>query len=61
MPGLAFEMFVKLVTFIVLAIVIGAVIFERFGYRRRLAKAATCPKCGRHKIGKGPCGCQKKG
>lgn len=52
---------VKLVTFIMLAIVIGAVVFEKFGYRRRLAKAATCSRCGRHKIGKGPCACQKKG
>ena len=54
-------MLVKLVTLIVLAIVVGAVIFEKFGYRRRLAKPATCPKCERHKIGKGPCPCQKKG
>lgn len=24
---------------------------------RRLVKAQTCPKCGRHRIGKGPCPC----
>lgn len=24
---------------------------------REIAK--TCPKCGRHKIGKGPCPCEK--
>ncbi|WP_203232316.1 hypothetical protein [Gemmobacter caeruleus] len=50
-------MFLKLITFVVLGIVVGAVVFEKFGYRRRLARRQTCPKCGRHKIGAGPCGC----
>ena len=30
----------------------------RFPGQKRLA-SAKCPKCGRYKIGKGPCSCQK--
>ncbi|PVA09756.1 hypothetical protein DC366_11565 [Pelagivirga sediminicola] len=30
----------------------------RFPGQKRLA-AAKCPKCGKFKIGKGPCSCQK--
>lgn len=32
----------------------------RFPGQARL-KAAKCPRCGRFKIGKGPCPCEKKG
>ncbi|WP_212769953.1 hypothetical protein [Thalassovita mangrovi] len=32
----------------------------RFPGQDRL-KAAKCPRCGRFKIGKGPCPCEKKG
>jgi hypothetical protein len=31
----------------------------RFPGQQQLAKA-KCPKCGRFRIGKGPCPCQKK-
>ncbi|MEN9060685.1 MULTISPECIES: hypothetical protein [Ponticoccus] len=30
-------------------------------FRTRRLSAAPCPACGRHKIGKGPCPCGKKG
>jgi hypothetical protein len=30
----------------------------RFPGQARLA-SAKCPKCGRYRIGKGPCGCDK--
>ena len=27
----------------------------------KLLKSAKCPRCGRHRIGKGPCPCGAKG
>ncbi|MGR3500789.1 hypothetical protein [Pseudaestuariivita sp.] len=54
-------MVVKIVTFFL----IGMAVLAMFGKlkvpgHKRLA-SAKCRKCGRFKIGKGPCPCSKKG
>lgn len=48
---------------IVMLFLVGMVVLAMFGRLRfpgqkRLA-AAKCPKCGKYRIGKGPCSCQK--
>ncbi|WP_324752173.1 hypothetical protein [Roseovarius sp. Pro17] len=48
---------------IVMLFLVGMVVLAMFGRLRfpgqkRLA-AAKCPKCGKYRIGKGPCPCQK--
>ena len=59
-------MLIKIVTLLLIAMGGMAVYFKMRmgGKHRRLAKPATCPKCGRHRIGTGPCPCgapEKKG
>ena len=59
-PGSGFDVIVKAVTFFL----IGMAVLAMFGKlrvpgARRLA-AAKCSKCGRYRIGRGPCGCGKK-
>lgn len=44
--------------FLVFMVVVGMFGKWRFPGQDRLA-AAKCPKCGRYKIGKGPCACEK--
>ncbi|MFC4669581.1 hypothetical protein ACFO5X_13545 [Seohaeicola nanhaiensis] len=50
---------------IILLFLLGMVVLAFFGKLRfpgqaRL-EAAKCPRCGRYRIGKGPCGCGRKG
>ncbi|WP_091303082.1 hypothetical protein [Gemmobacter aquatilis] len=54
-------MMIKAVTLFLLIMGIAAVVFNfrTTGGRRRVAKPQTCPKCGRHIIGSGPCPCGK--
>lgn len=54
-------MLVKAVTFVIVAIVIGAILYEKFGRKRRQIPARYCSACGRPKIGKSPCPCGGKG
>lgn len=54
-------MLVKIITFFL----IGMVVLAMFGKlslpgQKRL-QSARCPKCGRFRLGKGPCACEKKG
>lgn len=62
-------MLVKAVLLFLLGMVLIALIgralfpdtFRRVARRRSmLAKPGTCPRCGRHLLGKGPCGCGAK-
>ncbi|WP_428926527.1 hypothetical protein [Marinibacterium sp. SX1] len=53
-------MIVKIVSLFLVAIAILAM-FGRFRLRlpgQDKLTSTKCPKCGRHKIGKGPCPCQ---
>ena len=59
--ALVSDMVVKIVTFFL----IGMAVLAMFGKlslpgAKRL-KSAKCAKCGRYKIGRGPCDCGKKG
>lgn len=59
-------MLVKVVTLFLILMAAGGV-YYKFRLRQRgdrLAKPRTCPRCGRHRIGSGPCPCgqvRKKG
>lgn len=58
--GSVFEMMFKIITgFLVFLAVLALFGRFRFPGQDRLANA-TCPKCGRYRIGKGPCACEKK-
>ncbi|WP_199178541.1 hypothetical protein [Acidimangrovimonas sediminis] len=54
---------VKLVSLFLIAIVVLAM-FGRLrvpGMKgRKLSKPGTCPRCGRFRIGRGPCPCETK-
>jgi len=59
MPGSAFEMIVKIVVLFLVAMGVLAMFGKlRFPGQKRL-EAAKCRKCGRYRIGKGPCSCEK--
>lgn len=59
MPGSGCEMIVKIVVLFLLAMGVLAMFGKlRFPGQDRLG-AAKCPKCGRYRIGKGPCACEK--
>ncbi|MEJ2001953.1 MAG: hypothetical protein P8X77_11275 [Maritimibacter sp.] len=54
-------MLIKGVTFLLIFMMVLALFGRlRFPGQRRI-EDAKCPRCGRHRIGKGPCGCEKKG
>lgn len=58
-PASVFDVIVKIVTlFLVLMGVLAMFGKLRVPGAKRLA-SAKCPKCGRFKIGKGPCSCTK--
>ncbi|WP_192931205.1 hypothetical protein [Gemmobacter serpentinus] len=54
-------MMVKAVTFVIVAIVIGAIIYEKFGHKKKRVTARYCSACGRPRIGASPCPCGGKG
>lgn len=52
-------MIFKIITLFLVAMMVLALVGKlRFPGQDKL-KAMTCPKCGRYKIGKGPCACAK--
>ncbi|WP_254447897.1 hypothetical protein [Ruegeria arenilitoris] len=52
---------IKAVTLFLIAMGVLAMFGKlRFPGQRRL-KSAKCPRCGRFRIGKGPCACEKGG
>jgi len=58
---LASEVILKIVfLFLVVVAVLGMFGKLRLPYVRRLT-SAKCERCGRYRIGKGPCGCGEKG
>lgn len=58
-PGLVCDVIVKVVTiFLVVMAVLAMFGRLRFPGAKRLA-SAKCSKCGRYRIGKGPCSCGK--
>ncbi|WP_197917181.1 hypothetical protein [Thiosulfatihalobacter marinus] len=60
MPGLASDVIVKIVSLFLVGMALLAMIGKlRFPGQKRL-QSAKCPKCGRYRIGKGPCPCRKK-
>ena len=61
MPGLASDVMVKVVTLFLVGMAILAMLGKlKFPGQKRL-QSAKCRHCGRYRIGKGPCPCQKKG
>ncbi|WP_199725238.1 hypothetical protein [Gemmobacter lutimaris] len=50
-------MLVKVVLLFLLGMAALAMVFKQLGGRKRLSKPVTCPRCGRHRIGNGPCPC----
>ena len=59
-PGLASDVIVKIVILFLVFMGVMAMFGKlRFPGQKKLA-SAKCPKCGRFRIGKGPCQCHKK-
>ncbi len=59
MRGLGFDMIVKIVVLFLVFMGVMAMFGKlRFPGQQKLA-SAKCPKCGRFRIGKGPCSCTK--
>jgi hypothetical protein len=59
MPGSACDMIVKIVVLFLVAMGVLAMFGKlRFPGQKQL-EAAKCRKCGRYRIGKGPCSCEK--
>jgi len=59
MRGLGFDMIVKIVVLFLIFMGVMAMFGKlRFPGQQKLA-AAKCQKCGRYRIGKGPCNCTK--
>ncbi|WP_350141403.1 hypothetical protein [Roseovarius sp.] len=59
MPGSGSDMVVKIVVLFLVAMGVLAMFGKlRFPGQKRLA-AAKCRKCGRYRIGKEPCSCEK--
>ena len=59
--GSVSEMYFKLITFFLIGMMVLAFFGKlRFPGQKKLAQM-KCPKCGRYRIGKGPCPCEKKG
>jgi hypothetical protein len=59
MRGLGFDMIVKIVVLFLVFMGVMAMFGKlRFPGQQKLA-SAKCPKCGRFRIGKGPCNCTK--
>lgn len=57
--ALGFDMIFKIITLFLVAMMVLALFGKfRFPGQDKL-KALTCKKCGRYKIGKGPCACEK--
>ncbi|WP_417604043.1 hypothetical protein [Primorskyibacter flagellatus] len=57
MRGSAFDVVVKVVILFLVGMGVMAMFGKlRFPGSKRLA-SAKCPKCGRYKIGRGPCSC----
>lgn len=57
--ALGFDMIFKIITLFLVAMMVLALVGKfRFPGQDKL-KALTCKKCGRYKIGKGPCACEK--
>lgn len=54
-------MIVKIIALFLVAMMVLAFFGKlRFPGQKKLA-ALKCPKCGRYRIGSGPCSCEKKG
>ncbi len=61
MRGSGCDMIFKIISLFLVGMAVLAMFGKfRFPGQRRL-NAAKCPRCGRFKIGKGPCPCEKKG
>ncbi|WP_417726708.1 hypothetical protein [Roseovarius sp.] len=59
MPGLVSDLVVKIVILFLVAMGVLAMFGRlRFPGQNRLSQA-KCRKCGRYRIGKGPCSCEK--
>ncbi|KUJ78217.1 short-chain dehydrogenase [Ruegeria profundi] len=59
--GLVCNVIVKIVTLFLIAMGVLAMFGKlRFPGQKRL-QSARCPRCGRFRIGKGPCACEKGG
>ncbi|NHQ73279.1 hypothetical protein HAT86_02220 [Roseovarius gahaiensis] len=59
MRGSGFDMIVKIVVLFLVFMGVMAMFGKlRFPGQQKLA-SAKCPKCGRFRIGKGPCSCTK--
>jgi hypothetical protein len=59
MRGLGCDMIVKIVVLFLVFMGVMAMFGKlRFPGQQKLA-SAKCPKCGRYRIGKGPCNCTK--
>lgn len=59
MRGSGFDMIVKIVVLFLVFMGVMAMFGKlRFPGQQKLA-SAKCPKCGRYRIGKGPCRCTK--
>ena len=59
MRGLGSDVIIKIVILFLVAMGVLAMFGKlRFPGQQKLA-SAKCPKCGRFRIGKGPCACQK--
>lgn len=51
----------KIITLFLVGMMVLAIFGKyRFPGQKKL-DTMKCPKCGRYRIGKGPCGCDKKG
>lgn len=58
---LVFDVIFKIITlFLIFIAVLGMFGKLTLPGQKRL-QSARCPKCGRFRIGKGPCSCEKKG
>jgi len=54
-------MILKFVTFFLIGMMVLA-LFGRFRFPgQKKLESMKCPRCGRYRIGKGPCDCDKKG
>jgi hypothetical protein len=55
---LVFDVLIKAVTLFLVSIIVLAMFGKGFVGRR--LKSAKCPRCGRYKIGSGPCACSRR-
>lgn len=54
-------MYFKIITFFLIGMMVLAFFGKlRFPGQKRI-ESMKCPKCGRYRIGSGPCSCERKG